>query len=364
MAVLFYLTFFFFSLGQLGRISLFNNQINFYFYEIFLFIIILYFLVKHRLEPIKQIWKKNRIFLIFFATLFLSLVNGFWNYSIFANLVGFLYWSRLILYGAYALCMIYEIKQNPQFKKVLNRGISIIVIITILTTITQYFLYPDLRNLLYLGWDPHLQRTFGVFFDTSIAASIYGLIFLFSQDIFIKTFYLIFLILSFTRSAYFALIISVIYLSLNSRFTKIIIFVLIFVTLIFLAPKPTGEGAKLTRTFTIMSRIKDNEVGFRLFLKKPFLGYGYNRLKYVRGIPSSNAGSAFSSSYLTMLVSSGIMGLISLMGLMRFLWKKQKKSRALLIFLGIVSLFDNVIFHPFVIFLVINLLFDRSQLKS
>ncbi|MFH0979866.1 MAG: O-antigen ligase family protein, partial [Candidatus Roizmanbacteria bacterium] len=127
------------------------------------------------------------------------------------------------------------------------------------------------------------------------------------------------------------------------------------------APKPTGEGVNLTRTFSIISRVEDYREGINLFIKKPILGYGYNRLRYVRNIQDSHAGASFSSSYLTILVSSGIMGLIGLMSLVRLIWKKKKNFRFLLLFLAVVSLFDNVLLHPFVLFLsgVLFILSDR-----
>ncbi|PJC80876.1 hypothetical protein CO008_00645, partial [Candidatus Roizmanbacteria bacterium CG_4_8_14_3_um_filter_36_12] len=55
---LFYLTFLLFSLGQLGRFSLYNQQINFYLYEIFLGLLLIILFFKYRLEPLKEVWKK------------------------------------------------------------------------------------------------------------------------------------------------------------------------------------------------------------------------------------------------------------------------------------------------------------------
>lgn len=369
MKYLFFIICLFFSLGQLGRITFFDRQINFYFYEIFIILFIFILFLKHKFYPIKDYWKSSKVFFIFLGILFFSLINSFWKYSILINVVGFLYWLRLVIYGLYGIYLSYELKKKPNFKKVIHQGIKIIVFFTIITTTVQYFLYPDLRNLLYLGWDPHLGRTFGVFFDTSIAAAVYGLIFLYSQNKIIKFIYLIFLVFSFSRSAYLGFIIILIFSMIKKNyqfkqfalkdFLSIILVIFSFIFLAIVAPKPLGEGAKLTRTYTIISRIKDYQEGFSLFIKKPFFGYGFNRLKYIRNFFYSNAGSSFSSSYLTIMVSSGLFGFIFLIKVIEYLWKKYERNRQLLIFIGIISFFDNIFLHPFIIFLLISLLFDR-----
>ena len=105
----------------------------------------------------------------------------------------------------------------------------------------------------------------------------------------------------------------------------------------------------------------NREIKFNLFLKKPIIGYGYNRLRYVRSRSISHAGASFSSSYLTILVSSGIAGLIGLISTMRLIWIRKKNARTLLLFLTTVSLFDNVLLHPFILFIsgVLLILSDR-----
>ena len=348
MAILLYLIAFLFTFGQLGRISFYNQEVNFYLYEIGLVVVLLILLFKYRLKPLKEI---SRVGLVFFAILVLSLLNDFGNYSLFENVVGFFYLLRLALYGAFLVYVGYGAKKNAQLKTSLRKAVLIITVMTVITTVTQYFLYPDLRNLLYLGWDPHLYRAFGVFFDTAIAASIFGIIFLFSSAPAAKIIYLIFLIFSFSRGNYLALTVSLVYIFWQKKlFKKLFIFLIIFLFLIFIAPKPAGEGAKLSRTFSIVSRFEDYREGLALFLKKPILGYGYNRLRYARGIEDSHAAS-FSSSYMTILASSGILGLFGLLGLFGEVWKSKKGFRPILLFLAVVSLADNVLLHPFIMFL-------------
>ena len=187
MIILFYLTALLFSLGQLGRVSFFNQQVNFYLYEVALTFNLFILFWKYRFEPIKEAWKKFKPLFFFLIILLISLLIDWTKYSLFENTVASLYFFRLVLYFSYFFYFKYYL---PTIKK----GIFLIAVLTIISTVIQYFLYPDLRNLFYQGWDPHLYRTFGVFFDTSVAAAIFGIFFLTINQPIVKIIYLIFFI--------------------------------------------------------------------------------------------------------------------------------------------------------------------------
>ena len=353
MNILFYLTAFLFSLGQLGRLSFFDQQANIYLYEIALLFTLFYLFFKYRFKPIKYYWSRFKPFLIFLGILSLSILIGWTKYSLFENLVGMLYLYRLHLYFIYFFYLQYHIKAEKNFSKVLKNGIFLIVTLTIISTFIQYFFYPDLRNLFYQGWDPHLYRTFGVFFDTSIAASIFGIFFLTTNQLIIKIAYLILTALSFSRSSYLGLTLALIYSFISQKkFKKIILFLVFFVALVVFIPKPSGEGVNLKRLYSITSRAEDYRVGINLWKNKPLIGYGYNRIRYVKKDSSVHSGASFSSSFLTILVSSGILGLLSFIYVLWNLRGSNKIAPILLIFLSIVSLFDNVLLHPFILFLI------------
>ena len=132
-----------------------------------------------------------------------------------------------------------------------------------------------------------------------------------------------------------------------------------FLTLVFIIPKPSGEGVNLKRFYSIASRGEDYLIGFNLWKKKPILGYGYNRIRYVKKDGSVHSGASFSSSFLTMMVSSGIIGLLGFLGVLINLGRINKRSQYLIIFLGIISLFDNVLLHPFILYLLFITLSDK-----
>lgn len=350
---MFYLTAFLFSLGQLGRVSFFNQQINFYLYEVALVLSLFIFFLKYRFAPIKEAWEKFRPIFLFIFILLVSLLLDFSKYNLFQNIVGFLYFFRLVLYFLYFFYL-----KHSQIN--VKRGIFLIAVLTIISTFIQYFLYPDLRNLIYQGWDPHLYRTFGVFFDTSISAAIFGIFFLTINQPVIKIIYLLLVALSFSRSIYLGLSLTLIYFFIQQKqFKKIILFLLFFAVLIFIIPKPAGEGVNLKRFYSITSRFDDYQQGISLWKNKPILGYGYDRIRYVKNSESLHSGATYSSSFLTILVSSGIFGLLSFMWVLWSLRKSNKIAPVLLIFLSIVSLFDNVLLHPFILFLLFTNLSDK-----
>ncbi|MEK7633573.1 MAG: O-antigen ligase family protein [Patescibacteria group bacterium] len=353
MTILFYLTAFLFSLGQLGRISFFNQQINFYLYEIVLTLSLFLLFFKYRFEPIKEAWKKFEPIFFFLAVLLISLLISWVKYSLFENIVASLYFFRLVLYFFYFFYLRYH--SQP-----VKKGIFLISILTIISTLTQYFLYPDLRNLFYFGWDPHLYRTFGVFFDTSISAAIFGIFFLTINQPIVKIIYLLLVALSFSRSIYFGLSLTLIYLFIRQRqLKKIILFLLFFIILVFIIPKPAGEGVNLKRLYSISSRFEDYKQGIELWKKQPVFGYGYNRIRSIKKSDSVHSGASYSSSFLTILVSSGIFGLLGFLGVLWRLGKTNKTGQLLIIFLSIVSLFDNVLLHPFILFLLLTILSDK-----
>lgn len=360
MTILFYITAFLFSLGQLGRISFFDQQVNFYLYEITLGSSLIFLISKHKSKPITDAWKNFRAIFIFLLVLLISLIPEWLKYNFFENAVAFLYFFRLLVYFSYFIYLRYHVKKDWQSSKTIKKGILAVAVLTVISTFIQYFLYPDLRNLFYQGWDPHLYRTFGVFFDTSISATIFGILFLTINQPVIKIIYLILIALSFSRAIYLGLSLTLIYIFIQKKqFKKILLFLLFFIVLIFIIPKPAGEGVNLKRLYSITSRGQDYLQGINLWKNKPVLGYGYNRVRYVKNSKSLHSSTSFSSSFLTILVSSGVLGLLGFLGVLGRLGKINKTSQYLIIFLSIISLFDNIILHPFILFLLFTSLSDK-----
>lgn len=369
-------TFFLFSLGQIGRLSFFGQQVNIYAYEISILLLLIVLFWQYRLKPFIFFKTKLRIVILFFLILLLSLVFNSYKFTLFENTVGFLYSARIIFYALYFLYLSYHIYKKKKDRQFLIRGFFIFSSLTIITTLAQYFLYPDLMNLRYLGWDPHYYRAFGLFLDTFIAGAIYGLIFLFfyfeDKELKLKplfrfifmVMYLVFIFLTYARSLYIAFIITIFFVLLKSKKLKLILLIgALFLSLFIFLPKQKGEGVNLGRFYSIYSRLGDYQTAGKIWLKKPFLGWGYNRIRYVKkqlnlisekDLDITHAGASFHSSFLIILVSAGIWGLLIFVLLLFKLAFISPLMMYSVLLLSLLSLTDNVLLLPFIMFILIT----------
>ncbi len=360
-----------FLLGQVGRLSFNQQEINIYLYEIpyFTWIIFLLWDQRNKLKIAKAVT-------IFLSVLVLTFICGILNVSAFENIVSSMYLLRLFLYLlGFSLTVDYFV-----MKKFSPFSLRIFLTLTGVVGVVQYFLYSNLRNLQHLGWDPHLSRVFGQFLDTSVAGAIYGLILIFilyNQKLFPKVSkwsyvicYMFLGLLTYSRGFFVSIFVSALSYSLIARknFKAVLIAVALIVVFVALSPKPFvypsklaersgGEGVNLLRTSTIQSRIADYGQGLKLWQKSPLVGIGYNRIRYFKPVIGSelkgrsHAGASFHSSYLIILVTAGAVGLAAFA---YWLWNVAKISNFSMIsavFLGIYSLFDNILLHPFILFL-------------
>jgi O-antigen ligase len=162
--------------------------------------------------------------------------------------------------------------------------------------------------------------------------------------------------MSLSRSAYIAFGISLIYLFIaQKKWKELLISLTAFTLLIVVMPKPFGEGGNLLRTASIEGRMQDFSRGIILFQKKPILGYGYNRIRAAKELQGlidqddrSHSLASFHSSFLIILVTTGIVGFLSSMYLLVRLIQKFSYLRIYAIYLISMSVFDNVLLHALV----------------
>lgn len=373
MGYLVYLFFILLSFGQLTRISLFDQQINIYAHEVIMMIIILF----RGGESFKSLYRRllsAKPTLFFLLTLFVSLLDNFWQYPQIVNLVGLLYWLRLCLYFIFFISLSDWIGKNRSGNlKRLSRAISVFLLLTIVWSTLQYFLYPNLRHLAYLGWDPHYHRVFGLFFDTVTLGIILVLLLFWSEvwrsnlKTIIQILLIVLVLFTHSRVAYLTLILAFYYYKrLSTSWFTILSYISIFLLVIFLVPKPRGEGGKLTRTYSIKARLAAFQEGWRLWSRRPLLGYGYNRLRYVRPVQDINhAGAAFPSSYLTVLAAAGLLGFLSLLILLVSFFKNAPHlGKTLVLIVGLSSLFDNLFLNTFILVVFLSMIVHITPLSD
>src|ERR1700722_12473805 len=99
------------------------------------------------------------------------LINSCWlnSHNLFTS---FLYCLRWVSY----LSVFFAILQFDQsFKKKITKFLIADGLIILSIGYIQFFLYPHLRNLYYLGWDEHLYRMFSSFLDPNFVGTFFVL---------------------------------------------------------------------------------------------------------------------------------------------------------------------------------------------
>jgi len=406
---IFYLILFLLSLGQIARFSFGEYPIYMYLYELFLVVFII--LLSFKIE-LKKILSGNTSIIIFLSWILFGLLISSFSYKILDNIVALLYTLRLSAYFIYLIIIKNYFKKNKDAKHAWNVGIVFFLAITIVFSFVQYFLYPNIGNLAYLGWDPHLYRMVGSFFEPQLAVAIYGLLFLY---IFFSTRFLVpdsvarqpqkmskfphlfgsprlatpvprlknvakilvtslklipivlmlMIFLTVSRGGITAFVITLLFIFREKL--KLIILSLLIVTVIFIViPKPQSEGLNILRTSSIQTRLIDYQKAFKIWKKSPILGIGYNHIRFEKDkleekpltekYNPSHASSSFHSSFLIILATTGVIGLAIYLWVLWSLAKMSDFSSYATVFLSLASIFDNVLLHPFILFLYFTMI--------
>ncbi len=362
---LFVLSFVLSALGQIGRVVLFGNA-HFYLYEVFLLVTLLLMIWQLRSLPFEklkllEISSSMKGFLLWTAfSLLLSLIF----FILIQNIVAFLYFCRLAMYMilfSYVLCWVLK---GYISEALLFSGFKLFFIILVATGLIQYLYYPNLRNLTYAGWDPHFYRAFGTYLEPVVFATIMGLFAVYFLLHKRNVLYLLLTIVSamgivasYSRAVYVGLVAVFLTVFRNQIHWKGVISVLCLVAgLLLLFPRPGGEGVNLFRTSTAFSRVEDYLQGLAISTINPISGIGYNHIGSVKRIQSAPevkinyAASSFHSSFLVILATTGAIGLLLYLKWLQAVMSLNKYFVASGVFLIVVSLFDNMLLHPFVMF--------------
>lgn len=246
----------------------------------------------------------------------------------------------------------------------------------------QYVWYPDLRNLAYLGWDPHYQRLFGTLLDPNFTAiilvcSLLGFLGIGDKEKYRLARYaaigllLIAFALTYSRSGIIALFGGALVWGFLSGYKKIMWAMLGAVLVLFLILPRAGEGRNLLRSASSFARLGNAERAVMLIREKPLFGHGFNLLRFVAterdwldesGTPS-RAGAGLDTSVLFVGATTGIVGMSVYIWLLVSLWRLgmrlygqgKKKSLPAATYLGTLtalllhSLFVNSLFYPWVL---------------
>lgn len=364
-------------MGQVGRFQL-TPDIAIYLQDI----VVCYFVASNVFRRM-SVWKKKKLSEIFLIrplslVIFvccLSLITNAWKYQQGQNLVGFLYLVRFVVY----MMLYFIIRFDKKRISYWLRWLYALGVGFALLGFAQLVLYPNLRNLSYLGYDPHFNRLFSTLLDPNFA----GIIFVLSVSIgtyllkgekknyrfliVLQILQLVALLLTFSRSSFAAAAAVIVTYILMTKKWKLFIILGELVVIAMLLPPLGGISTSFWRLWSIYGRVENWQEGMRLFLKSPIIGYGFDMLRAIPRATTtsansyvSNAAGGVDNSIVFILVTTGVIGIVAF----GYLWKNfialaqrvRKKNRALSMFyfamlIGVFvhSLFVNSMFYPLIL---------------
>ena len=299
-------------------------------------------------------------------------VNKFSSHEI---LVSSLYLFRWIFYSLFYFVMV---DIGRKYEKNISKLILSSGVIVMTFGFLQFFLYPSLKNLYYLGWDEHMYRLFSTYLDPNFTGVILVLFFVFvfiMRDKLFKNKWLgtgilcltfISIILTYSRGALLMFAACTLTYSIMQRNVKIVIGLILLMISVFviLSPRFYLENNNLLRTVSTKERLGTSEKALQIFIKNP-MGVGFDTYRYARQkygetdlskFGPSHSGAGVDNSIIFVAVTTGILGLISYLYLLYStfklgLSKKNKYGLILVISLaGLIvnSLFINSLFYSFV----------------
>lgn len=289
--------------------------------------------------------RETKGIIIFLAGLILSWLYALTQYPIAELLAPSLYTLRLLAY----LTLYYRVQSS---KISISRSYLIYSGLTMLIIgLLQYLFMPDMRIFQFLGWDDHLSRLTLPHFDPTFSGVMIGLFALslipssttYSISIYLFSFLAI--LLTYSRSVWLSLLLTLLAFVKNKLIVVIAFGCVIIAT--FLLPKRFGEGTNLLRTYSISSRIGADFAYVQNNRWNLLIGQGMNTLildNPMKNIPNHASGP--NNSYLYLLTTTGVLGLVGWGIFMASLYKKST-HKPMLIFFFIASLFNNVMFYSF-----------------
>ncbi len=383
--IIFFLLLVIFPLGQLGRFPVGNGEIIFHLNDLIIGFFIISWFSWHviKKQRIIDLYLKKPILFFFIISLLAFLLSlREWGF----RLSGSLYLVRWIVYACLYLAIFELVREKLVKEKWISNGLLISGVIVGGLGILQYFFYPNLRNLSYLGWDSHYFRVFSTFFDPAFAGMILVLTLILMTAHFWeinkiekKKKWLVLggavvvyatLALTYSRSSYLAFITGFGVIAFLKRSPKFFLGILIVSigTLILLPKQEDRIGTNLVRQETSLARIINWQQSLQIIRDYPILGAGFNNYRQAQekyGFLNeedkiSHAGAGADSSILFTWATTGIIGLgiylwlgLAMGNLAWRSWKNKKSIYGLVLFSSLIALFShsffsNSLYYPWI----------------
>ncbi len=223
----------------------------------------------------------------------------------------------------------------------------------------QFIFLPDLRNLASFGWDPHYFRAVSTFLDPNFLGAFLVLVLILYRSRLFFVVIFITLLLTFSRGAYLAFLVSFLTLSFLKKSFKLgILTVILFLVLLggfYSYQKGVAEPRGIDRTKSASFRFSTWQQGWTLFSRHPVLGVGFNAYKFAlkeyglgdAKFLASHGASTNDSSLLYIATTTGLIGLASYFFFL-FSLIKQRNFILTAAISGLIvqSFFANTLFYP------------------
>jgi hypothetical protein len=355
-------------LGQFGAIPLFPGG-TIYIHDGVLLFMLMLFTVKQRRRLHVLDGQLIKPIGLFVGIGIISLLINTHQFSVLEIVAGSMYLIRFALYAG-----LYVYVVNTKVPSIFwQKSLYFVSVAFALLGFVQYWYYPSLRNLLYLGWDEHLYRLFSTLLDPNYLGIILAIglllgfliqthltrLFFFTQMILATG-----LVLTVSRSSLLALVFGLLTFFVLTK-NKLPIFIGIVGLVAFMIFPTRGvDTNRLLRINSSVARIENVQQGFKMFLHSPVIGIGFNTMRAqaarekvldANGIISRDA-SGVNTSILFVLITTGMMGGLSygyiLYSLLSSLQGKRLLVQATAIgtitALLIHSFFNNSLFYPWI----------------
>lgn len=302
----------------------------------------------------KKPWSKeiSVLIVVAFFSFLMSLFTGR------ATLVGFLYLIRLASYLCLSQVVFWLVKSRQLSKNKLIQALIVLSVCVAIFGLIQYLFLPDLTAMKFFGWDDHYYRLVSTFLDPAFTGIILVLginLVLVKKESF--KYFLLFVLgvslaLTFSRASFLTLIASFVFLTIQKENLKSMAFVIVvlFLAIIF-APKPAGEGVKLTRTSSITQKLDNYKFSLEIVKNEPLFGVGFNNIcEYKTGEEKKdNSCAGLDNSLLFVWATTGVVGLASFIYFFNKLYIL-KPIRPSLIAILVHAQFTNTFFYAWVMF--------------
>ncbi len=337
----------------------------------------------------------NKLLLLFWGVGFLSLISSLQLFPWFEVLQGSLYLFRFIIYSS-LLIMVSNLKKDGQLDLKLMKKILIrIGVVLGILGILQYFFISDFEGLpFYLteyGFDPHKYRLTSTFLDPNFFGVFLVIIFFTTLLSFLQKkakltglllgLFLIEIIVTYSRTAYLMFFITGITLFIKNwqnltqaQIVKISLTIFFSLTILFIfSPRTLDRVIGAVRVDqSSKERIESWSKGWEIFKSSPIIGVGFNNTRLalseynllkVYSEEGGHSGSGIDSSFIFVLVTTGIIGflvyLLFWLAIIKKIWPVKNLETqilvSLIIGLLISSQFINALFFPSIMVVIFSL---------